>query len=171
MAVGEIKLGFGLADILVGNVDIGAQGDAAEFSAEPVYLDVESYENGLWDKYLEKWSVKLKVVLEEESYEKLQMALPTLETIDNAGTIKGLQDGGAHQLVRSKAKTVTIHPRGNGTDKSFDITIHKAFPVGTFTRKYGKEVSKYEVEFMGFPKTGNSKDPGNYFLIGQGTGA
>jgi hypothetical protein len=167
----EINLGFGLADILVNNVDIGSQGDKAVFSAEPVYLDVESYENGLWDKYLEKWNVKLKVVLEEESYEKLKLALPVLEEVKSADglTTIGLQDGGAHQLVRSKAQTITVHPRGNGTDKTYDVTIHKAYPTGVLERTYGKEVSKYEIEFMAFPKTGNSKDPGNYFLIGSAT--
>lgn len=158
-----MELGFGLADILVDNIDIGSQGDAAVLSIEPIYLDVESYENGLWDKYLEKWEVKLKVVLEDTAFDKLKIALPAL---DDQGVVGGLQDGGAHQLVRSKAKKVTIHPRGKGADTSTDVTIHMAYPTGVFERTFGKETTKYEVEFMGFPKTANSKDPGNYFLIG-----
>jgi hypothetical protein len=161
-----MELLFGLADILVDGVDIGSQGDASVLSIEPVYLDVESYENGLWDKYLEKWNVKLKVVLEDTSYEKLQIALPALEEWDDQGTIRGLRDGGTHQLVRSKAKKVTIHPRGKGADTTTDVTIYMAYPIGVLEQTYGKEVSKYEVEFMAFPKTANSKDPGNYFLIG-----
>jgi hypothetical protein len=165
----EINLGFGLADIKVGGVDIGSQGDSAEFSAEPVYLDIESYENGLYDRYLEKWNVKLKVVMEEESYEKLQMALPVLEQVEvgNPLELVGLKDGGAHQRVRSKAKEVSVHPRGNGTDASYDITIYMAYPTGVFKRTYGKELTKYEIEFTAFPKTGQSKNSGNYFLIGE----
>jgi hypothetical protein len=158
-----MELGFGLADILVDGEDIGSQGDAAVLGIEPIYIDVESYENGLWDKYLEKWEVKLKVVLEDTSFDKLKLALPAL---DDEGVVNGLQDGGAHQLVRSKAKKVTIHPRAKGVDKSTDVTIYMAYPTGVFERTYGKETTKYEVEFMAFPKTANSKDPGNYFLIG-----
>lgn len=45
----EIKVGFGLADITVDGKDIGLQGDAAEFTAEPNYLEVETYELGLYD--------------------------------------------------------------------------------------------------------------------------
>jgi hypothetical protein len=161
-----MELGFGLADILVGGEDIGSQGDAAVLSIEPVYLDVESYEAGLVDLYLEKWNVKLKVVMEDTSYEKLQIALPALEEWDDQGVIRGLRDSGAHQLVSSKAKEITIHPRAKGTDKSTDVTIYKAYPTGVLERTYGKEVTKFEVEFMAFPKTSNSKDPGNYFLIG-----
>jgi hypothetical protein len=162
-----MELGFGLADIIVDSVDIGSQGDKAVLSIEPNYLDVESYENGLWDKYLEKWTVKLKVVLEDTSFDKLKVALPALDEVKDAqSAVIGLQDGGAHQLVRAKAKQLTIHPRAKGTDKSTDVTIYLAYPTGVLERTYGKEVTKYEVEFMAFPKTSNSKDPGNYFLIG-----
>jgi hypothetical protein len=166
-----MELGFGLADILVDSEDIGSQGDKAVLTIEPKYLDVESYENGLWDKYLEKWEVKLKVVLEDTSYDKLKIALPALEEWDDMGTIKGLRDGGAHQLVRNKAKKVTIHPRGKGSDTSTDVTIYMAYPVGVLEQTFGKETSKYEVEFVAFPRTANSKDPGNYFLIGDPAGA
>lgn len=163
-----MNLAFGLADIKIDGNSVGAQGDAAVFSAEPIYVDVESYEAGIYDKYLEKWEVKLKVVFEEESYEKLKMAMPVLvetETIDGSG-VAGLKDGGAHQRVRNKAKAVTVHPRGV-SGKANDVTIHLGYPTGVFERSYGKELSKYEVEFIAFPRFADSTKSGSYFLIGE----
>lgn len=54
----EIKVGFGLADITIDGVDVGLQGDGATFTAEPKYIDVETYEMGLYDLYLDGWDGK-----------------------------------------------------------------------------------------------------------------
>lgn len=166
----EIKVGFGLADIKIGGVDVGLQGDAAEFTAEPNYLDVETYELGLYDLYLDQWDVKLKVVFQEESFDKLKMALPALKELSDTGEVVGLTDGRIHQRVRDKAQEITVHPKDAGSDDSYDITIFKAFPTGAFTRVYGKEVASYEVEFIALPLTGDGSTGGNYFRIGAEAG-
>ncbi|WP_391115988.1 hypothetical protein [Psychrobacillus sp. L3] len=163
----EIKVGFGLADIKVGGLDIGLQGDGATFTAEPNYLDVETYELGLYDLYLDSWSVKLKVVFQEEGFEKLKMALPALQELKEDGEVVGMTDGRIHQRVRDKAQEITIHPKDAGEDTDYDITVFKAYPTGAFERAYGKEVVKYEVEFIGLPRTGDGSTGGNYFRIGQ----
>jgi hypothetical protein len=164
----DIKIPFGLADIKIDGKDIGLQADVATFTAEPKYIDIESYElGGVYDKYLEGWIVKLKVVFEEESYEKLKMALPVLEEVTVGIEKIGLKDGRLHQRIRDKAKEIKIHPRGVGNDKQFDVTIFKAYPVGQWERKYGKEKVKFEVEFEVLPNTGDSSKGGNFFLIGE----
>ncbi|MBS4207444.1 hypothetical protein [Bacillus sp. FJAT-50079] len=163
----EIKVGFGLADITIGGQDMGLQGDAATFTAEPQYLDVETYELGLYDLYLDSWAVSLKVVFQEESFDKLKMALPALDEIKNGATTIGLTDGKIHQRMRDKAVEIKVHPKDAGADTDYDLTIFKAFPTGAFERVYGKDVVKYEVEFKALPLTGDSSKGGNYFRIGQ----
>lgn len=163
----EIKVGFGLADIKVGGEDIGLQSDAATFTAEPNYLDVETYELGLYDLYLDSWNVRLTINLQEDGLDKLKIALPALDALTVDGEAVGLTDGKVHQRMRDKAKEITIHPREAGDSTASDITIFKAFPTGAFERVYGKEVVSYEVEFIALPVTGDSSKGGNYFRIGE----
>lgn len=172
----EKKFPFGMADILINGKAVGLQGDAAVFTATPNYIDIENYEiGGKWDKYLENWDVKLKVSFAEEDYEKYKIALPHLvEEIDDAtmgedgqmGKVVGLTDGGQGLSARDSAFEITVHPRER-KDTDLDITIFKAFPVGTFERKYGKEVSRFEVEFEAYPLTMDVTKEGNYYRIGK----
>lgn len=164
----EIKVGFGLADIKIDGEDMGLQGDAATFSAEPVYLDVETYEVGLWDLYLDSWDVKLTVNFQQEDFDKLKLALPALDELkDEEGKTVGMTDSALHQRMRNRAKEITVHAKDAGADTSYDITIFKAFPTGAFERVYGKEVVTYEVEFIGLPVHGDSAQGGRYFRIGD----
>lgn len=163
----EIKVGFGLADITIDGKDMGLQGDGAVFTAEPIYIDVETYEMGLYDLYLDGWDVKLAVTFQDENFDKLKMALPALEEITKNGETVGLTDGAMHQRMRDKAVEIVVHPRDAKESADSDITIYKAFPTGVFERKYGKEVVQYTVEFKALPRTGNPKMGGNFFRIGQ----
>jgi|GEM_PF-5269660 len=166
----EIKVGFGLADITIDGVDVGLQGDGATFTAEPKYIDVETYEMGLYDLYLDGWDVKLSVTFQDENFDKLKMALPALEEItDELDAVVGLKDGALHQRMRAKASEIVVHPRDAGVSTDSDITIFKAFPTGVFERKYGKEVVAYTVEFKALPLTGNPSQGGNFFRIGKET--
>jgi len=167
----DIKIGFGLADIKIDGKDIGLQGDSAEFMAEPVMLEIETYELGVYDYYLDSWNVTLKVVLQDESFEKLKMALPALQEIKDGASTVGLTDGATHQRMRDKAVEIQVCPRDAGGTTDYDITIFKALPTGGFTRAYGKDVNTYEVEFRALPKTGNYKTGGNFFRIGNEEGA
>ncbi|WP_404403799.1 hypothetical protein [Jeotgalibacillus malaysiensis] len=163
-----IKIPFGMAQITVNGEDVGLQGDAAVFSATPTYIDVEVYEMGVYDKALEKWEVMLTVRFAQEDYSKFKMAMPHLEELtDVEGNVTGLTDGKLMQRARDKAVEVVVHPIEAGDSKEFDVTVFKAFPVGTFERTYGKEASVYEVEFMALPRTGNINQHGNYFRIGE----
>lgn len=167
MIILPIKVGFGLADIEIDGKDMGLQGDAAEFTATPNYLDVETFELGLYDLYLDNWDVKLKVVFQEENFEKLKMAIPALQESTTGGDVVGLVDGGIHKRMRGNAVEIKIHPKDAGLDTDTDITIYKAYPTGSFSRVYGKEVVKFEVEFIALPVSGDGSAGGNYFLIGE----
>lgn len=163
----EIKVGFGLADVTVDGKDMGLQGDAATFTAEPIMLEVDTYEAGVWDYYIDGWDVSLSVTFQDENFEKLKMALPTLDELKENGEVVGLTDGGMHQRIRNRAVEVKVHPRDAGDDTSTDVTIFKAVPVGVFERVYGKEVAGYQVEFKGLPVSGDVTKGGNFFRIGN----
>ncbi|WP_416147894.1 hypothetical protein ACM26V_16825 [Salipaludibacillus sp. HK11] len=164
----EIKVGFGLADITVDGQDVGLQGDGAVFTAEPKMLEIETYELGTWDYYLEGWDVKLKVSFQEENFAKLKMALPALDDVKDGTDTVGLQDGRLHQRMRDKAVEILVHPRSAEVgDTSMDIKIFKAIPVGAFERSFSKDVVSYEVEFHALPLTGDLSKGGNFFLIGE----
>jgi hypothetical protein len=167
MSNNEIKVGFGLADITIDGQDMGLQGDGATFSAEPKYIEVETYEMGIYDLYLDGWDVKLAVTFQDENFDKLKMALPALDEIKNGAETVGLTDSAMHQRMRDKAVEIIVHPRDAGESSDSDVTIFKAYPQGVFERKYGKEVAQYTVEFKALPLTGDPKKGGNFFRIGQ----
>lgn len=160
-----IQLSYGLADITVDGVDIGLQGGAAEFTAEPVFYEVSNYEIGLYDMVLDTWNVRLSVSLAQEDFAKLKMALPMLEEIKESTTTVGVKDGAIGQKARDLAKEIVVSPRSI-TGTSGDITIFKAFPTGAFVKGFGKEASTYTVEFRALSKTG-AKAAGEFFRIGN----
>lgn len=162
-----VEVGFGLADITIDGKDMGLQAEAAVFSAEPEYIEVETYEAGIFDYYLDKWNVHMKVSFQQDGFEQLKLALPaTVELKENGETV-GLTDGRLHQRMRDKAVEIRVHPREAAEDdKSMDVVIFKAVPVGVFERTYGKEAVQYEIEFHALPLTGKSGKNGEYFRIG-----
>lgn len=164
----EIKLSYGLAEITVGGTDIGLQGGAAEFTAEPIVYDIENYEVGLWDQVLDSWNVRLSVNFAQEDFEKLKLAIPFMQEIKQTTTTIGLKDGAIGQTARALAKEIVVHPKSFGASTEGDITIFKAFPTGSFKKSYGKEASTYTVEFRGLSKTG-AKTAGEFFRIGKET--
>jgi hypothetical protein len=159
----EVKLQYGLCDITVdGTKVITLLGDAAEFTAEPQYEDIDLYEVPAYDKLLTGWDVRLKIVLEDYQYSNLEIGMPMLE--HNIG----FSDGALMQRARDKATELIIHPREKlEADKASDLTIFKAFPISAFQIQFGKELSKWEVEFVGLAKTADPKQIGNYFRIGE----
>lgn len=157
------KIGYGLADITIGGVNIGKQGAAAVLTFEPRYYDIEDYELGdVYDMILDSWLVELKVTFEEEDYEKYKMAMPMLADIGTTG----LQDGVVGQSARAKAQEILVHPQKAGISQEFDITLFKGYPTGTVERTFGKEKRQYEVTFKALPNTSDTSIEGNYFRIG-----
>lgn len=166
----DIRIPIGLCSIKVGAEDLAHQGDAAVFTAEPQYIDIDLYDLPKYDKILDGWDVRLTVTLDEESYEAIMQSLSASEAELHhvMNDVIGVKDGKLHQRMRNKAKEIVIHPNDlPENDDSFDITIFKAIAVSGYQRTYGKEQSKWEVTFEGLSRTGDPTQAGNYFHIGQ----
>lgn len=161
----NIQLQYGKCDIYVdGNKEFPILGDVAEFVAEPEFEDIDLYEVPHYDKVLTGWNVSFKIVLEDNSFQALKLGLPTLEETENGG----LTDGGLFQRARDKAKEIRVHPHGvDATNLEADLTIFKAFPITSYEKKFGKELSKWEIQFQGLARTADATKVGNYFKIGE----
>lgn len=161
---------IGVADITIGGNKVPNQADAAVFTAEPILLDVDLYQVPNYDKILEGYNVQVQIVVDEDCIQGYEMALAGMEVVDSEILVNppiGLYDGGNQQSMRSKAKEVIIHPVAFGEDDSYDIIIHKAIPIGSFERTYGKEKTSYTITLQGLAKTANVKDVNQYFQIGK----
>ncbi|UNC92710.1 hypothetical protein [Candidatus Contubernalis alkaliaceticus] len=168
----EIRIPIGLADITIGSgsgetpLEVEVQGDAAVLTVEPMTEAVDLYTMPHFDQLLVGWNVQLKIVLESESYEQIEAALPFINKY-SAGSDNWLEDGKLFQRARDKALEITVHPADLPADnKTYDVTIFKAIATGTYERKYGKEVSKYEITFQALAKTLDYTEAGNFFQIG-----
>lgn len=165
----DIKLTIGIAEVTVDGTKVPNMADAATFSAEPIFQEVDLYTAPNYDRIIEGWNVSLTIVVDEESYEGYKLALAGVnELVDSVDgeTVTGLTDSPGLKSLRNEAKEIIIHP-ANAPDNSFDITIFKAVPTGTFERSYSKEKTSYEIQFTALHKTGDYTQPSNYFLIGE----
>ncbi len=164
MSENNFELQVGMCDIFVeGNAEFPVQGEAAEFLAEPIYEDIDLYEISNYDKLLVGWNVTFKIVLEDYSKKALELGMPMLEPTDF-----GHGDAKLMSRARDKAKEIRIHPRDRAdTDREHDIVIYKAFPVNSFEKKFGKEKSTWEIQFVALAKDADPKAVNNYFSIGQ----
>ncbi|MCR1833132.1 hypothetical protein NSA56_01810 [Oceanobacillus caeni] len=162
MGTENFDLTIGMAHVTIGGEPVPRQADAAVFSAEPIITDIDLYTAPNFDKMVEGWNVTCTIVVDVASLEGYKMALAGVEE----GTDGSLSDGKGLQRMRGKAQEVVIHPVDNGIDTSMDIIIHKAIPVGTFERTFGKEVTGYEIQLQGLHKSGDYRLSNNYFQIG-----
>ncbi|UNC92713.1 hypothetical protein [Candidatus Contubernalis alkaliaceticus] len=138
-------------------------GDGCIFSVEQQYQDVDLFTIPHFDKVLVGWNVRLKVVVNQENYSKLKLALPMLKHVEQ-GMDNWLTDEQLFKRGRNFAKTIHVRPQDADSLK-YDVLIYRGFPVSSYERKYGKEISKYEVEFIALAK-GLETDISNYFRIG-----
>jgi hypothetical protein len=172
MAVTNINIPIGLADIKIAGTALAHQADAAVFMANPEFQAIDLYDVPKYDQYLTGWDVQLKVTLDDENYQAIMQSLTAGEEIVDATTsaTTGVKDGALLQRMRSKAKEIIIHPQALGADTSYDIKIFKAIAISGFQRTYGKEKGSWEVTFQSLHRTGDPKDAGAYFVIGDASG-
>lgn len=166
----DLRLTIGMASITYGGVEVPHQADACVFSASPILQEVDLYLAPAYDRIVEGWEVSVTVVVDEETYEGYKMALAGVEELKDSTTqeVTGLTDGVGMKSLRKEAKELVIHPADLPIDdKSFDITIFKAIPTSEVERTYGKELAGYEITFTGLHRTGDPKQSGNYFRIGE----
>jgi hypothetical protein len=169
MAVSIDNLTIGMADITVDGVAVPHQADASTLNVEPEMIEIDLYELVAYDQRVNGYNVELAIVVDEENYNGLKLALSGVEEIvdSTTGETIGLQDAPVLQSLRANAKEVVVHPRDMGSATDNDITIFKAIEVGSFERSYGKEKTTYQITLKGLCKTADATQPGNYFLFGN----
>lgn len=144
---------LGVQNLTYGEEALGHTNGGCEFGYEPEYTDiiVDLYGNTPVDKALTGEVVRVTVPLAEVTLDKLKMAIPTGTVVEDA-------DGGKRKLtfgsiagkkLSATAKKLVLHPSWlPETDKSFDITLHKAVITSEISLNYTKdEQTVYEVEF------------------------
>lgn len=165
------KYNYGLCDITLTRngveVPLFAQADAAIFTAEPVYIEINNYELGTIDMILDRWNVNFKVSFDRRDIMEIMLPLKKNEgTGDDVGKTQYIDMPSGTSLRDVMAGELKIHPRGALTEEG-DITIFCAVPTGAVPINYGKEKTNIEVTFIGLVKDNAvAGDEGNYFRKG-----
>ena len=166
MSVGNIgNVQLGVQNLTYGTESLGHTSGGCEFAYEPEYTDilVDLYGNTVVDKALTGEVVRVTVPLAEVTIEKLKVAIPTATLVEDAetGTKKLTLGSIAGKKLSESAQKLTLHPSWlPESDKSFDITLHKAVIASEVALPYRKdEQTIYEVEFVAL--IDESKGDGN----------
>lgn len=143
---------IGIQKIRFGDMDLGHTSGGCEFKYEPQYTDivVDLYGKTVVDKALVGEVVKVKVPLAEITLAHLKMAIPTGTMEEGAVGKKFIIGSIAGKRLSTSAKPLVLHPSWlPDTDKTLDITLHKAVIVSEIALPFRKdEQTVYEVEFM-----------------------
>ena len=145
---------IGVQKITFGGRNLGHTDGGCEFAYEPEYTDitVDLYGNTVVDKALTGEVVRVTVPLAETTLENLKEAIPTATLVeDSANGKQKLTIGSvAGKKLSKMAKELVLHPSWlPDSDKSLDITLHKAVIVSEVALPFRKdEKTVYEVEFV-----------------------
>ncbi|MFA2556192.1 hypothetical protein AB1I77_25695 [Bacillus paranthracis] len=171
---------FGLATITVGE---GAeaivfdgknyfQADGGEINISPILgeIKIQDFGDSVYDDIFMGLEGELTIVAGNRDLKVLSLAMGYTENITatSGGAAVGIMDAKIGTSMRSKAKKVTIHPRGMGADKSNDISIYKMAGVSEFNEAYANEQGKNEIKLKMYPRDGADADkPANFFYVGE----
>lgn len=160
----ELRIPFGLCDVIFDGVSLTNLADKAVFQAIPSYKKLHGGKGNTIKRYLlEDYKVSMTLSLTNESYETFKLTSPSLKDFSN-----GLYDNPSK--VDISGKVLTIHPRFVGNIKDYDITLFSAIvdPEQSFVRTYDKNLDKFEIKFIGQPaKDINNEGFNSYFYIGD----
>lgn len=164
------RIPYGLCDIYIGGTKMGLQADKAELTIEPTFKDikVEDFGDEPFDKRLSGYKIGFKAVMATESAENLKYGLMATE-IQGADGKTAYVDSPLGASLRKSGKTLRIHPRELPEDnKDYDCNIFLAVPASKYSRPYGNEQGKVEIQLEALPKEGfDVTKPENYFRIGD----
>lgn len=163
--LGNVQIG--VQKLTFGTDALGHTDGGCEFTYEPEYTDVmvDAFGSTVVDKVLTGEAVKVKVPLAEVTLDKLKNAIPTGTLVTDAvtPTKKKLTIGSsAGKRLSASAQKLTLHPSWLAdSDKTYDITLHKAVIVSEVTLPYKvDEKTVYEVEFLAL--IDDTKSEGDY---------
>lgn len=147
------------------------QADGGEISLEPETAEIvmKDVSETPYDHVVTGWNGTVTIVASAYTLKLMSSLLTGLYTgVDEDGKIKWITDAPIGTSMRENGRTITIHPRQMGNDKSEDIFIYKAVNTSGYSREFNNEQANHEMEFAILPKDCADANSGNnFFFIGE----
>lgn len=179
------KYDFGLADFIIDEgkptevrfdgklCEDGSylQADGGEISLEPETEDIvlKDFSETNYDYVVTGWNGTVTIAASAYTLKLMSALLSgTYTGVAEDGRIKWITDAPIGSSMREQGRTITIHPRQMGDDKSEDIFIYKAVNTSGYSREFDNEQASHEMEFEILPKDCADANQGNnFFFIGE----
>lgn len=145
-----------------------AEGGSVELTPILEDITIADFGNGNFDQVVVGWEGTITIAASKSTLDVISKTLSGTVSVDTEGVITTVTDAPIGSSLRASARSLRIHPRGMGADKSEDIVIHKVANAGGLTKAFANEQGSYEMEFSIFPKDcADASQPNNYFYIGK----
>lgn len=145
-----------------------AEGGSVELTPILEDITIADFGNGNFDQVVVGWEGTVTIAASKSTLDVISKTLSGTVSVDTEGVITTVTDAPIGSSLRASARSLRIHPRGMGADKSEDIVIHKVANAGGLTKAFANEQGSYEMEFSIFPKDcADASQPNNYFYIGK----
>lgn len=183
MAKKEI-IDFGMADFIINegqddelrfdgklcdaNSLLQAEGGQVELTPMTEEVTIADFGNGAFDHYVVGWEGEVTITGAKTTIDVLAKTLSGVLTVEETGKIVSVTDDVLGASLRATGKTMRIHPRGMGADKSEDIVLHKVINIGGLSKSYANERGSYEITFTLLPKDcADANSANNFFYVGK----
>ena len=147
------------------------QADGCEIELEPETEDIvlPDFSATNYDYVVTGWNGTVTIVASAYTLKLMSALLTgTYTGVDEDGRIKWITDAPIGTSMRENGRTITIHPRQMGDDKSEDIFIYKAVNTSGYSREFNNEQGTHEMEFEILPKDCADANQGNnFYFIGE----
>lgn len=147
------------------------QADGGEIELEPETEDIvlPDFSATNYDYVVTGWNGTVTIVASAYTLKLMSALLTgTYTGVDEDGRIKWITDAPIGTSMRENGRTITIHPRQMGDDKSEDIFIYKAVNTSGYSREFNNEQGTHEMEFEILPKNCADANQGNnFYFIGE----
>lgn len=147
------------------------QADGGEIELEPETEDIvlKDFSETNYDYVVTGWNGTVTIAASAYTLKLMSALLSgTYTGVAEDGRIKWITDAPIGTSMREQGRTITIHPRQMGDDKSEDIFIYKAVNTSGYNREFDNEQATHEMEFEILPKDCADANVGNnFFFIGE----
>lgn len=147
------------------------QADGGEIELEPETEDIvlKDFSETNYDYVVTGWNGTVTIAASAMTLKLMSALLSgTYTGVAEDGRIKWITDAPIGTSMREQGRTITVHPRQMGDDKSEDIFIYKAVNTSGYDREFDNEQATHEMEFEILPKDCADANVGNnFFFIGE----
>lgn len=119
--------------------------ESAEIALEQEEIDVIDPVVGLYEKYVDRQGMTIKVTVDEESADLL--AALTQEGYTHSATKRGFGAVGG-TAMRTNAVEIRVRPYATRDASTTEVAIYKAVMSGGITKAQGKSDNAFEVTFQ-----------------------